>query len=104
MPIENYPNNYLGLYPIPLVAIDGGSEADTKLNEDRYEVYVNDRFVGHKTLETQGEKLSDVDHFLQDQGIHDFTSSLDGDHYMIQTNDEDGEHIAETLAVYFNNR
>jgi hypothetical protein len=81
-----------------------GTQNNIKLNEDQYEVYVNDDFVGHKTLKTQGEKLSDVDHFLQNQGFNGFSSSLNGDHYLIQTNAEDTEDLKNALTVYFNNR
>ncbi|WP_051633520.1 hypothetical protein [Bacillus sp. UNC41MFS5] len=84
----------------PFVNID--NDANTKLNEDQYEVYVNDNLVGHKTLKNPGEKLSDIDGFLHNQGLSDFSTSLDGDHYQIQTNEQDD--ITNALSVYFNNR
>lgn len=90
-------------YPFPILGVNLDSENQVKLNEDTYEVYVNDEFVGHKTLKTAGEKLSDVEDFLRIQGIHDFSSTLRGDHFMIQTNG-DFEHLKEALSVYFNNR
>ncbi|MBT2692877.1 hypothetical protein J7E32_07670 [Bacillus sp. ISL-55] len=78
-------------------------ENQVKLNEDQYDVYVNDDFVGQKSLKSQGENLSDIDDFLRQQGISDFTASLDGDHYKIRTDGYNAE-IAGALNVYFNNR
>lgn len=78
-------------------------ENQVKLNEDKYDVFVNDDFVGQKSLKSQGENLSDIDDFLKQQGISDFTASLDGDHYKIKTDGSNAE-IAGALNVYFNNR
>src|SRR4051794_2873805 len=86
----------------PLVNVNINNDTNLKLNEDQYEVYVNDHFVGHKTLKNPGEKLSDIDGFLNNQGLSDFSTSLDGDHYQIQTNDPND--ITNALSVYFNNR
>jgi hypothetical protein len=80
------------------------SGADSKLNEDRYEVFVNQEFVGHKTLLNQGDHLSDIDHFLKSQGISSIKASLDGDHYLIETSQEDRTKASDALKVYFNNR
>jgi hypothetical protein len=97
---QNFPNGY-NLLPINIV--NGGSESGVKLNEDQYEVYVNENFVGHKTLKNVVENLSDIDDFLRNQGLNDFSSSLDGDHYRIQTNEHESD-ITDALSVYFNNR
>ena len=97
----NNGNNSGGILPFVKPSFD--NSANLKLTEDQYEVYVNDNLVGHKTLKNQGEKLSDIDGFLHKQGLSDFTTSLDGDHYRIQTNDQDGD-ITNALSVYFNNR
>lgn len=90
-------------YPFPLLGVNLDLQNDVKLNEDTYEVYVNESFVGHKTLKSAAEKLSDVDDFLQIQGIHNFSSSLEGDHYLIKTS-EDIENLKNALSVYFHNR
>jgi hypothetical protein len=91
-----------GLFP-PYAMNNAGSDNQVKLNEDQYDVYVNDDFIGQKSLKNQGEHLSDIDDFLKQQGIADFTSSLDGDHYTIRTDGMDAD-IADALRVYFNNR
>ncbi len=88
---------------IPASNLISGLDANVKLNEDRYEVYVNDNLAGHKTLKSPGESLSDIDDFLRGQGIDDFSTSLDGDHYTIQTIGLDSD-ISNALSVYFNNR
>lgn len=96
-------NNANGNNLFPLFNVQLDNESDIKLTEDQYEVYVNDRFVGHKALKNQGEALSDIDDFLKYQGMNEFSSSLDGDHYTIETNGKDQE-ITNALSVYFNNR
>ncbi|MBT2643948.1 hypothetical protein J7I80_17020 [Bacillus sp. ISL-41] len=82
---------------------NANGENQVKLNEDQYDIYVNDDFVGQKSLKNQGEHLSDIDDFLKQQGITDFTASLDGDHYKIHTDGLNSE-IRDALKVYFNNR
>jgi hypothetical protein len=74
-----------------------------KLNEDSYDVYVNNNFVGQKSLKNQGEQLSDIDDFLKHQGINEFSSSLNGDQYRIETEGQTDD-ITNALEVYFNNR
>lgn len=93
-----YGNN---VYPFVNGNLD--NDTDVKLYEDQYEVYVNEQFAGHKTLKNQGEDLSDIDDFLRNQGLHSFSSSLDGDHYLIQTNEQESD-IINALSVYFYNR
>lgn len=87
----------------PLNTGNPQNESNVKLNEDQYEVYVNENFVGHKTLKTQGENITDIDSFLRNQGINTFSTSLDGDHYNIQTSDN-ANKIMDALTVYFHNR
>lgn len=76
---------------------------EVKLTEDRYEVFVNGNFVGRKSLKNPGEQLSDIDGFLQSQGLSGFSSKLDGAHYQIDTNGQDSD-ITNALSDYFNNR
>ncbi|MES9685069.1 MULTISPECIES: hypothetical protein [Bacillaceae] len=90
-------------YPFPISGVDLDSKNSVKLNEDTYEVYVNDELVGHKTLKSAGEKLSDIEDFLSHQGINDFSSAVRGDHYLIHTSG-DFEHLKNALSVYFENR
>ncbi|WP_079510033.1 hypothetical protein [Mesobacillus jeotgali] len=91
-----------GIFP-PYAMNNVNDDNQIKLNEDQYDVYVNDDFIGKKSLKNQGEHLSDIDDFLKQQGIKDFTASLDGDHYKIRTDGLNAE-ITNALKVYFNNR
>lgn len=99
---ENIPN-FNNINPFLARNRENTSEANVKLNEDQYDVYVNGNLVGQKALKNQGENLSDIDDFLRVQGISNFSSSLNGDHYVITTNEQSTE-IEEALSFYFNNR
>jgi hypothetical protein len=76
--------------------------ANTKLSEDRYEIYVNNEFIGYKSLKNVSDDLSDVDDFLKSQGINEFQSQLNGDHYLISATET--ERIKDILNVYCQNR
>ncbi|WP_066049315.1 hypothetical protein [Robertmurraya korlensis] len=76
--------------------------ANGKLQDDRYEIYVNNDFVGYKILLNQSDSIEDVDDFLKQQGIKEFSGQLDGDHYYIQTND--ANTVKDMLGVYCHNR
>jgi hypothetical protein len=78
------------------------SDDNNKLSEDRYEIYVNEDFVGYKTLFNASDTLSDVDDFLKSQGIENFQSKLDGDHYYIQANET--KRVKEAINIYCQNR
>jgi hypothetical protein len=84
------------------LAIPGMENNETKLSEDRYEIYVNNDFVGYKTLYNATDNLSDVDDFVRNQGIQHFRSQLEGDHYYIET--EDQVRAKDVLHVYCQNR
>jgi hypothetical protein len=101
--ITDYNNTPYGNDVLPLISLNQDAESDVKLSEDQYEVYVNGNLVGHKTLKTQGENLTDIDDFLRNQGFNNFSTSVDGDHYMIHVDNQDGD-ISNALSVYFNNR
>jgi len=90
------------VYPVGAFFNDG--DKDVKLNEDRYEVFVNGEFVGHKTLLNQNDSVKDIDDFLKNKGFHSFETNLEGDHYQIHANGEDQGNMKDTLEVYFQNR
>lgn len=73
-----------------------------KLTDDRYEIYVNDDFVGYKTLLNRNDDLQDVDDFLHQQGVQNFKTLQDGDHYKIET--LDAKRARDVLSVYCQNR
>jgi hypothetical protein len=84
---------------IPIMNLSSG---DTKLSGDRYEIYVNEDFVGYKTLFNVSDSLTDVDDFLKTQGVQNFSSELDGDHYKIIA--DEANRIREILDIYCQNR
>ena len=91
-----------GIIP-PYIFNNNNQDNEVKLNEDSYDIYVNGDHAGKKSLKNQGEHLSDIDDFLKQQGISEFVSSLDGDHYRIRTEGHERD-IKDALEVYFHNR
>lgn len=80
-----------------------GQDANSlKYEHDAYDVYVNHEYVGKKLLLTQTEDLGDIVDFLKQQGIHNITAQLDGDHYMITCDDSD--HAKQIIEMHINNR
>jgi hypothetical protein len=85
--------------------LDDINEDDIKMSHDRYDVYVNGEFVGHKTLLTQSEDITDVNDFLQAQGYQQFQANIEGDHYELQVEDEGiSSEMKEALQIYLQNR
>ncbi|MFD1735104.1 hypothetical protein ACFSCX_00875 [Bacillus salitolerans] len=78
--------------------------ANSKISHDRYDVYVNGDFVGHKTLLTQTEDITDVNDFLHSQGYNRYEASLNGDHFEIRAEDETATDLAEALQIYLQTR
>ncbi|MFD2443605.1 hypothetical protein ACFSO7_06335 [Bacillus sp. CGMCC 1.16607] len=98
MVTDGFENQALGL----AITANNSTDNITKLSDDRYEIYVNDDFIGFKTLSNVTDTLDDVDDFLNSQGINGFQSHLDGDHYKIISYDTD--RIKDVLKVYCHNR
>jgi hypothetical protein len=86
-------------------AISLNGDATTKLAHDRYDVYVNDDFVGQKPLLNQSEDITDVSDFLKSQGFNSFQALVDGDHYKIEPTDSNTERkMKEALSIYLQTR
>lgn len=56
----------------PIINPDLTSDVISKINEDRYDVFVNNHLIGQKALKSRGEDLSDIDDFLRNQGLIKF--------------------------------
>jgi hypothetical protein len=97
----NFQNNYFGF---PVVFKNNAGDNNSKLSEDAYRVYVNNDYVGSKTLYSTVESIEDVGKYLSNQGFHNFTSDLNGDQYVIHSNGNETHDLKETLNVYLNNR
>lgn len=92
-------NNTNGELGIPPVNLDMYS--DMKNAHDHYEVYVNGDFVGDKTILAQNEDIFDIENYLSQQGFADFSTELDGDHFIISTeNPADAQAMKDALSVY----
>lgn len=86
---------------MPFIIDTDSQDGHTKLSHDQYEVFVNDDFVGHKTLIGQTEKMDDVSSYLHRCDFNGFEANLEGDHYNISVEDEDlAEQIKGQLEVY----
>jgi hypothetical protein len=72
-------------------------------SSDRYDVYVNQDFIGQKLLLTAQESVHDIDDFLKSEGYRNFQSYADGDHYYIRAV-ENEQDVANVLKVYLQNR
>lgn len=92
-------NNTNGELGIPPVNLDMYS--DMKNAHDHYKVYVNGDFVGDKTILAQNEDIFDIENYLSQQGFADFSTELDGDHFIISTeNPADAQAMKDALSVY----
>jgi hypothetical protein len=75
----------------------------SQISHDRYDVYVNQNYIGQKSLLTAQESVQDIDDFLRNEGYSNFQTFIDGNHYYI--NAVGNEHgVASVLNVYLQNR
>ncbi|WP_280771062.1 hypothetical protein [Salipaludibacillus daqingensis] len=83
----------------------GNNEGDAKMNEDRYEMFVNGEYVGENTLYTDQEDATDILDFLDKQGFHDVQMDVEGDHIMIHCSDKsEAERVEAAIRVFAKNR
>jgi len=97
--METYNQN--GLPPIKPYGY-GTDMGQAKSAHDEIDVYVNDEFVGKKIFVTQNEDADDIVDFLKLQGVEGVTTELNGDHYVISSNNP--ERLKQVLEVYLQNR
>ncbi len=86
----------------PPLGIYDSDVLDLKNAHDAYDIYVNDEFIGKKLVLTQSEEVGDVVDFLKVQGVQNVSTNLDGDHYVIKT--EDAQRVKDIIAAYLKNR
>lgn len=78
-------------------------DADLLKDEhDTFDVYVNEEYIGKKTLLTEAEEIDDVANYLKKQGLTQISTNLNGDHYVIKT--EEGERVKQIIEAYLNIR
>ncbi|MRH41689.1 hypothetical protein GH741_03260 [Aquibacillus halophilus] len=95
--IETY--NQTG-FPRSLVGDD--DPISLKNSQDSYDIYVNENYIGKKFLSGQGDEIESVAKFLKAQGVQDISANLDGDHYVIKT--EESQRVEEIIETYLKNR
>ncbi|SDZ66826.1 hypothetical protein SAMN05421736_12811 [Evansella caseinilytica] len=82
-----------------------GEDYDVKLNDDRYQIYVNEEYVGDHTMFLPKEDASAVVDFLHTQGFKHVNMEVNGDHIVIHTESrEEAEQMETALKVYVRNR
>ena len=107
--LGNSLNGIGGMPQFPFfLGFDGEDNTDdndgSNITHDKYNVYVNNEYVGNKVLVAQGEKVEDINGYLKNQGFRDFNSSLKGNSYNISCNTNDSKHMKDTLNVYLSIR
>jgi hypothetical protein len=99
--ITNGINGTGGMPQVPyFVGLGNDDDYSSKLSHDMYNVYVNDHYVGKKVLVAQGEKVEDINSFLNTQGFRSFNANLRGNSYSIDCNPDDSHHMKDALNVY----
>lgn len=71
-----------------------------KLYYDSYDVYVNNEYVGRKTLVAQNESVKDIDNHLKLEGFRNFNSDINGNQVLISSGSEEAADIKRNLSVY----
>ncbi|MCT8140044.1 hypothetical protein H1D32_21545 [Anaerobacillus sp. CMMVII] len=100
----NYNYSNIGV-PVFFTTRDNNNQDTTKLFEDRYEVFVEGKYVGEKTLYAQNEDFHDVGDFLERQGFQNVEVELNGDHIIVHAdNGEEASRMRQALEVYLKNR
>ncbi|PTX55160.1 hypothetical protein C8P63_12140 [Melghirimyces profundicolus] len=95
-------NGWSGSPGVPLIS--DGKERQ-KRSHDRYEVYVNGKFMGHKVLSSESESPQDVETYLVSMGIHCFTLRVEGDRIRIRTEGKLHEKsVRDHIAAHLKNR
>lgn len=84
--------------------LDREQNNGTKIGHDSYRVYVNKDYVGDKVLVAQNEKIDDVEKYLKNIGFTNFSTKLDGNSYMINSEGSETGDMISTLNVYLRNR
>ncbi|RXJ02570.1 hypothetical protein DS745_06250 [Anaerobacillus alkaliphilus] len=86
----------------PPLGIYNHDSLELKNAHEAYDIYVNDEYIGKKLVLTQSEEIDDVVDFLKVQGVENVSTTLDGDHYVIKTENE--QHVKDIIEAYLKNR
>lgn len=81
------------------------NENEDIIENDSYDVYVNDDFVGRKVLYSESEDISNISDYLSSNGYGDFTYTEDGNKFIIEDFDEEeADKMKNQLETYLNIR
>ncbi|WP_085522570.1 hypothetical protein [Tuberibacillus sp. Marseille-P3662] len=90
---------HMSLFPLTL------EESLDDEGHDRYDVYVNDDFVGIKSLMATNDRIDDLNEFLQEEGFQHFNTEASGGHFHIQSeNEANVDSMKDVLHVYLQSR
>lgn len=103
MTFGNFGSGPNGFFPIFLSRRDS-DDYGSKLYHDSYDVYVNNDYVGRKTLMAQTENARDIEKHLKAEGFQNFRTSLQGNQVMIDSSVDEAVDIKRNLHVYLNIR
>jgi hypothetical protein len=96
-------NDFIGL-PV-FFRYFSGNGTDMKLEEDRYDLFINGEHIGQHTLYAEKEDVTDISDFLDLQGFHHVQMDVEGDHILIHCgNKAEADQIEEALRVFITNR
>ncbi|PYZ91608.1 hypothetical protein CR194_18415 [Salipaludibacillus keqinensis] len=83
----------------------GNNEGEMKLENERYEMFVNGEYIGEHTLYAEKEEATDIGDFLDHQGYHHVQIDVEGDHIMIHCQDKsEADRVEQALRVFIHNR
>ncbi|MDQ0257412.1 hypothetical protein J2S74_004870 [Evansella vedderi] len=95
----------LPIFLVPTDNLDNVTDRNMKLNDDRYELFVNNHFVGTHTMLLPKEDASIVSDFLHEQGFKHVNLEVTGDHIIIHTDSrEEAQQMEKALRVFSANR
>ncbi|OIJ13859.1 hypothetical protein BKP35_08770 [Anaerobacillus arseniciselenatis] len=86
----------------PPLGLYNSDALNLKNPHDTYDVYVNEEHIGKKILLTQADEIEDVGDFLKAQGIENVSTNLNGDHYVIKT--DEAQRVKNIIDAYLKNR
>ncbi|MBU9710872.1 hypothetical protein [Evansella tamaricis] len=95
-----------GIVPVFLLpGVSEGDGRDVKLNEDSYDLYVNDDYIGKHSFLVQKEDASAITDFLNLQGFSHVNIEVTGDHIVVHpTDEEESDRMEKALKVFLKNR
>lgn len=97
--------NQDGYFPYYGIILNEADINHNRLQHDSYQIYVNNDYIADKVLISQNEKINEVDDYLKEQGLYEFSSELDGNKYNLICDDKEvSKRLKKILNIYLNIR